>query len=88
MKRIAICGSMQFYKEMVALRQKLEAFSYQAVNPKSYEECGVISYKNANLSEWSELKVEHDLIRGYYNEIIRSQAVLIANYDKIIFLDI
>lgn len=82
MRKIAICGSMQFYDEMVNLKEKLEKLDYRVVCPISYEEMGELKYKNAKISELSELKIKHDLIRGYYNEILSSDAVLIANYDK------
>lgn len=76
--RIAICGSMQFAKEMIKLKAQLESIGHSIVLPKDTD-----LYANGSKSvetKWE--KVEGDLIRGYYEKIKDADAVLIANYSK------
>lgn len=76
--RIAICGSMQFAKEMIELKNQLESIGHSIVLPKDAD-----LYANGSKSAESKWeKVEGDLIRGYYEKIKDADAVLIANYSK------
>ena len=82
MKKIAICGSMFFHKEMTELKSSLEAIGYSVFAPRSFEEMGIIDYDKYTQEEGKALKVKYDLIRDYYSKIVESEAVLIANYEK------
>lgn len=75
---IAICGSMQFAKEMIDLKNQLESIGHSTVLPKDAD-----LYANGSKSteaKWE--KIEGDLIRRYYEKIKEADAVLIANYSK------
>ncbi len=82
MKRIVICGSMSASREMVAAAEELKSSGHTVVLPH-----GAIDYANGTKSaetavESTENKRRDDLIRGYYEEIKQSDAVLIMNVPK------
>lgn len=76
--KIAICGSMQFGKEMLEIKQKLESFGHFVVVPKDTEHYA--SGKKNVEGKWE--KQEGDLLKNYWNEIKVSDAVLIVNITK------
>lgn len=76
--RIAICGSMQFGKEMIEIKLKLEGFGYEIILPKNIEQYA--SGEKGVEGKWE--KQEGDLFRNYWNEIEKSDAVLIVNITK------
>ncbi|OGM27097.1 hypothetical protein A2962_03270 [Candidatus Woesebacteria bacterium RIFCSPLOWO2_01_FULL_39_61] len=82
MKKIAICGSMFFYNKMVSLRAQLEALGFAVDIPTSFEEMGLIKYDRYTQEEGRKLKLEHNLIEGYYKKICASEGILVANYKK------
>ncbi len=73
---------MLFHKEMTEFKKTLEEMGFQANAPKSFEEMGIINYNKYTQKERKELKLKYDLIRDYYSNIVDSDAVLIANYEK------
>lgn len=76
--KIAICGSMQFGKEMIEVKQKLEGFEHTVVLPKDTEHYA--SGKKNIERKWE--KQEGDLFKNYWNETKASDAVLIVNITK------
>jgi len=76
--RIAICGSMEFAKEMVEIGQKLEDLGHAVLLPKDAAEY-VAGAKRLE-SKWA--KIEGDLIKNYYKGIKERDAVLIVNMTK------
>lgn len=69
MKKIAICGSMLFYNEMVRLQSQLETVGFTVYIPKSFEEMGLIKYDRYTQEEGKNLKMKHNLIEGYYKKL-------------------
>ena len=69
---------MTFSKEMIETKNKLESFGHLVQIPHGAEKYadGSISVEN----KWD--KVENDLIRGWYEVIKSSDAILVLNYTK------
>jgi hypothetical protein len=76
--KIVICGSMQFAKEMVDIKTKLEDLGHGVILPKDTERYA--RGEKEIESKWA--KIEGDLIRRHYNEIENCDVVLIVNIIK------
>lgn len=75
---ILICGSMTFAKEMLVLRDQLQGVGFNVIVPLDAE---IYAEHPAKLGEkW--IKQQHDLIRRYHKEIVRSDAILVLNLTK------
>ena len=75
---IAICGSMQFAKEMIELKQKLEMAGHAIELPNDADKYAA----GLKLAEHKWDKIEGDLIRNYFHKIELADAVLIVNITK------
>jgi len=76
--KIAICGSMQFAKEMIETADKLREIGHIVSVPE-----GVGDFASGNVSvddKW--LKASKDVIKEWKKVIDNSDAVLILNYEK------
>jgi hypothetical protein len=81
--KIVICGSMKFSEEMLDLKLKLNSLGFnQVVVPRNTEKYAIKEKQFEVSSESVKNKIDHDLIREYYQEINSADAVLVANYDK------
>ena len=80
--KIVICGSMAFSRKMVEIAEKLRQAGHKAVLPRNAKNYADKNLKEEIRSESSENKINHNLIREYYDEIKNSDAVLIINEDK------
>lgn len=69
---------MAFAKEILKLKRELEYLGHIVTIPHDTE--NYVKNKVPEEKKW--IKIEHDLIKGYFNEIKKTDAVLIANYDK------
>ena len=79
-KRIVICGSMNFARDMLALKNHFEQEGYggyRCVVSEGTEEYA--SGKRVTNSESSRGKIERDLIRKHWHEIQRCDAILVVN---------
>jgi predicted RNA-binding protein with PUA domain len=76
--KIVICGSMAFAREMLDIKQKLESQGHIVIVPADTEKyaTGAIDVE----SKWE--KIEHDVIRSYFKEIKKADAILVINKDK------
>ena len=79
---IVICGSMQFCKEMVAAKIEMENLGCFVLLPKHTEEFAKNGRNDNESSESIKNKIEQDLIREYFEEIKKCDAVLIFNMEK------
>lgn len=69
---------MTFAKEMIEAKKTLESLGHIVKVPHSVEK-----YADGSMSVESKWeKMEHDLIRGWYEVIKSSDAVLVLNYTK------
>ena len=84
--KILICGSMAFAQDMLNSKKILEKMGHHVILPENTED-----YTGGKLkklaSGWGTLegakrKIDNNLIRNYYNEIEKGDAVLIMNKDK------
>jgi nucleoside 2-deoxyribosyltransferase len=80
-RSIAICGSMVFSKEMEALAFILREFGIKVFTPAFIDQ-----YKNKSPKtihkESVKNKVDHDLIRQYFNVIRKCDGILVLNLEK------
>jgi len=77
--KIAICGSMEFSKEMIDLKKQLELLGHSVILPENAQQFASGEF---NISESAGMKIHGDLILNYYNKIKECDAVLIANFTK------
>ena len=73
--RIAICSSVAFAKEIMAVKQKLEKLGHSVVTPKNLEK--FIDGSCAVEDKWE--KIEEDVIRRYHDLIKENDAILVLN---------
>lgn len=77
-KKITICGSMQFAKEMAQLKQELESLGWIVFTPDLSEKSS--SYEE--LQNNARLKTKKEFITNHFERIKKSNAILVANYEK------
>ena len=85
--KITICGSVAFAEEIVAAQEKLEAKGIETVVPNRIENYLGDTPLKQRVSGWSTIegaqrKRERNLIKGYYEEIAKSDAILVINQEK------
>jgi len=80
--KIVICGSMSSVKKMVDIGKKLRILDHKVILPKFTEQYALMENLDKIHSESVKNKIEHDLIRDYFEEIKNADAVLIINIDK------
>ena len=80
--KVVICGSMSASKEMVRVKEMLSNLGHNVVLPDFTEDYAQMNSLEEVLSESTRNKVEHDLIKGYYNKIKDSEAILVVNKEK------
>ncbi len=86
---IVICNSAHFFKEALEAKETLEKNGHEAVtHPMDVNFRGktvpVAEYYNVRKQGWDEEieKLKEDLMRGHFEKIKQSDAVLILNLDK------
>ena len=80
--RIVVCGSMIFFRQMVELKKELTLCGHSVTLPHRAGE-----YANGNLppespGESAANKIKYDLIRFYFEEINKGDAVLVLNGER------
>lgn len=80
--KIAICSSITFCKEVMETKEKLEKLGHEVVLPYNIHLYAIGAEKPETREESTKNKVKNDLIRQYFNEIKKSDAVLAINKDK------
>ncbi len=80
--KIAICGSMTFSPEMVEVRKKLIKLEHDVTLPDFTEHYATLDSRDSMHVESVHNKIEHDLIRGYFEVIRQHDAILIYNHSK------
>ena len=80
---IAICGSMQFYKEMREIKKTLTDMGHSVSVPMGdYEGVPVEARDDLSKEELIAAKIEYDFIRNHFRNIEKAEAILIINYPK------
>ena len=79
---IAICGSMQFHKEMGEMQDALRRRGFIVFVPGELDDI----QKNESYMDTDEeritAKIEYDFIREHFRKIEQSDAILVLNYEK------
>lgn len=76
---ITICGSMEFAEKMTAVGPVLEAQGHQVLYPKYTLP---FAQQAPSRREKARLKKTEDLILAHYKNIMKSDAILILNYNR------
>jgi hypothetical protein len=80
--KITICGSMTASGEMVVIEKKLQALGHEIVLPDFVYEYAKMNTLEEMHNESAHNKVVHDLIRGYFEKIKNSDAILVVNIKR------
>ena len=81
-KKIIICGSMVFSKEMIEIKRNLEKKGFEITLPRHTKEYAELEDRDEAHSKAAENKIAEDLIRDYFQQIKEHDAVLIVNEEK------
>jgi hypothetical protein len=80
--KIVICGSMAFSKEMTGAGKTLRKYGHEIILPRNCENYAECRLQTENNSESTRHKIEHNLLRGYFEKIKGADAILAVNCDK------
>lgn len=80
--KIVICGSMTASQEMVAAEKELHKLGHEIILPEFTHAYAAMDTLDAMHTESARNKVEYDLIRGYFEKIKDSDAILVANVER------
>ena len=80
--KIIVCGSMTVSKEMVRIVQELKELGYDVMLPEFTHDYAVMETLDKMHTESVHNKVQHSLIKRYYEKIKEGDAVLIVNVEK------
>ena len=76
---ITVSGSLKFFDEMILIKDRLESFGHSVALPQKFPDT---DYDNKSASKGAENIVRYNAIMEHYEKILRSDAVLVTNYDK------
>ena len=84
---LAVCASASFYKEVIAYSYELEKFNINVILPKTAAEMKAENRENDEAQiDWSGASIGYhgkaQLIRAHFDEIAKSDAILVMNYEK------
>lgn len=79
MSKIVICGSMRLSKEMVRLEKELLNLGHIVILPRFTREYASLRSEKEMHSESARNKIEHDLIREYFEEIKNNDTIVVVN---------
>jgi predicted RNA-binding protein with PUA domain len=77
--KIAICGSMKLCKKMIEIKSELEKLGNTVILPRHTEEYADLNTFDHIHNESVKNKINHDLIRDYFREIEKNDAILVIN---------
>ena len=80
--KIVICGSMTLAQKMLDAERELQSRGHKIILPEFVKEYAALENAEQRHSESAKNKVRYDLIRGYFQEIKKSDAVLIVNSER------
>ncbi len=77
--RVTICGSIDFIPRMRGLKKELIKLGVESVYlPRGFKKL----IRSKTPEESAQRKIKYDLINMHYKKILRSDCILVANYDK------
>ncbi len=77
--KIVICGSMRLSRKMLKIKEELIKLDHFIIVPRHTEEYAVLNTSDHMHNESVKNKINHDLIRQYFNEIEKNDAILVVN---------
>lgn len=80
--KIIICGSISKAKEILKARDELAHMGHVVEIPEGVKRPEIRSKIDAAQEEKANIKIEHDLIKGYFKKIQKSDVVLVINPEK------
>ena len=80
--KIVVCGSMSSAVQMLDAEKELLQNNHEVVLPKHTKEYAEKVLAEETSHESTKNKIEHDLIRDYFEKIKNADAILIVNIDK------
>ncbi|MBI4129753.1 hypothetical protein HY468_00385 [Candidatus Roizmanbacteria bacterium] len=79
--RIAICGSLAFADKMISAKKELSKLGHTAVFSKFADEFIGLTEDEKRKKNERNFQI-HDVIRAFWEEIKKSDAILVLNYDR------
>jgi nucleoside 2-deoxyribosyltransferase len=80
--KIVICGSMSSAIQMLEAEKELLQNNHEVVLPKHAKEYAEKILAEETAQESTKNKIEHDLIRDYFEKIKNADAILVINVEK------
>jgi predicted RNA-binding protein with PUA domain len=80
--KIVVCGSMTFAKQMVEAEKELQRLGHEVVLPRFTEEYAQMATLEEMHGESAKNKIKHGLIREYFEEIKRGDAILVLSGER------
>lgn len=85
--KLAICSSASFYKAVIALSYELEALGLEIILPETAQKMKQERRENDEaITDWARSPSGYHgkalLIREHFDEIAKSDAILVTNYEK------
>jgi predicted RNA-binding protein with PUA domain len=80
--KIVICASISAAKKVVEIAEQLEKNGHEVMVPKDIEKYADGTLNMETPYESTQNKIKDDLIKGYFEKIKNSEAVLVVNLDK------
>lgn len=80
--KITVCGSMTNYGRFVVLKRELESMGHCVILP---EPASCVSKNQIQVGKYIDtykLKIKYDYIRKHFANILLSDCILVANYEK------
>lgn len=84
---ITICSSVNFYKQAVECQPILEKFGYKVIIPATAERMKLsgdydVTHYKTWFSNSDDYHKKTALMKGHFDEVSRSDAILVLNYEK------
>lgn len=73
---------MTNYGKMVCIRDELASYGHEVFIPEPALCKHLDQINSGNYVDTSKIKIKYDYIRGHCGNIIKSDCILVANYDK------
>lgn len=80
--KIIICSSITAADEVFAVQKELEHMGHEVEIPEGVKNAELRARTEVSSSEKAEDKIKHNLIKGYFEKIKKSDAVLVVNPEK------
>ena len=80
--KIIVCGSISAADEILSVKQKLEEAGHIVEVPEGVKNAQLRQRTDVTMEEKAQDKIEHNLIRGYFEKMKEYDAVLVVNPDK------